>query len=33
MNLQNSKTHSNLMRALAGETLARNRYELAAEAA
>ena len=33
MNLQNTKTHENLMRALAGETLARNRYELAAEAA
>lgn len=33
MELQNTKTLTNLMRALAGETLARNRYELAAEAA
>ena len=33
MELQNTKTHANLMRALAGETLARNRYELAAETA
>ena len=33
MNLHNTKTQTNLMRALAGETLARNRYELAAEAA
>ena len=33
MELHNSKTMTNLMRALAGETLARNRYELAAEAA
>ncbi len=33
MNLQNAKTRDNLMRALAGESLARNRYELAAERA
>ena len=33
MNLQNTNTLNNLMRALAGETLARNRYELAAKAA
>lgn len=33
MNLKQSETLTNLMRALAGETLARNRYELAAEAA
>ena len=33
MELNRTKTLSNLMRALAGETLARNRYELAAEAA
>ncbi|MBQ1372067.1 MAG: ferritin-like domain-containing protein [Oscillospiraceae bacterium] len=33
MELQNTKTLENLMRALAGESLARNRYELAAEAA
>lgn len=30
MNLQNSKTQKNLMRALAGESLARNRYTFAA---
>ena len=33
MELQNTKTLTNLMRAMAGETLARSRYELAAEAA
>ena len=33
MELKNSKTHENLMRALAGETLARARYEQAAQAA
>ncbi|MBR6377381.1 MAG: rubrerythrin family protein [Oscillospiraceae bacterium] len=33
MNLQNTKTLTNLMRALAGESLARNRYELAAQEA
>lgn len=33
MNLQNTNTHANLMRALAGETLARARYETAARAA
>ena len=33
MNLQNSKTLNNLMRAFAGESLARNRYGFAAEQA
>ena len=33
MDLKNTKTQENLMRALAGETLARARYEQAAEAA
>lgn len=33
MNLNQTETLKNLMRALAGETLARNRYEMAAEAA
>ena len=33
MNLQNTKTLTNLMRALAGESLARNRYEFAAQEA
>jgi rubrerythrin len=33
MDLRSAKTAENLMRALAGETLARMRYELAAEAA
>lgn len=33
MELKNSKTHENLMRALAGETLSRARYEQAAQAA
>lgn len=33
MNLQNSETRGNLMRALAGESLARNRYDLAAKQA
>ncbi len=33
MNLKNTHTHENLMRAMAGETLARARYELAAAAA
>ena len=33
MNLQNTKTLTNLMRAFAGESLARNRYDLAAERA
>ena len=33
MELKNTQTHTNLMRALAGETLARARYEQAAEAA
>ena len=33
MNLKNTRTHENLMRALAGETLARARYELAAQTA
>ena len=33
MTLNNTNTHTNLMRALAGESLARNRYEFAAEAA
>ena len=33
MNLQNSETQKNLMRALAGESLARNRYTFAAQQA
>ena len=33
MNLQNTETQKNLMRALAGESLARNRYTFAAEQA
>ncbi len=33
MNLQNTKTLTNLMRAFAGESLARNRYEFAAQEA
>ena len=33
MNLQNTKTLTNLMRAFAGESLARNRYDFAAEQA
>ena len=33
MKLQNTKTQTNLMRALAGESLARNRYTFAAEQA
>ncbi len=33
MNLNNTKTLNNLMRALAGESLARNRYDFAAEQA
>ena len=33
MNLQNTKTRENLMRAFAGESLARNRYTFAAEQA
>ena len=33
MKLQNTETHTNLMRALTGESLARNRYTFAAEQA